>query len=220
MSATRGPCHSIDKPVLVLGSPREFHMRSILIGSVVTIVVMLLYPFITMLGLALTLDALFRDHFWRLPNSLALVGAYPFQFILLPLNYLNPYICFRLRKRFGEKSIAFPTFDVQIAFKPRHYRGLRGILDDADDIGRLTVLPGGLQFKGDHIQLQLPLEHIQNARVRNHWHRCSRVHLMTNAFAGVDSIEIGFREASDLFSDRRGVERILESIRRSMAPTN
>ena len=43
----------------------------------------------------------------------------------------------------------------QISTAPRQYTGLRGFLEDADDVGWLTVTEDGLRFNGDHTEAQL-----------------------------------------------------------------
>jgi hypothetical protein len=55
----------------------------------------------------------------------------------------------------------------QISFDPRLYKGIRGALEDADDIGLLKLEQEQLLFKGDHVTLAIPYSAIESIQTRN-----------------------------------------------------
>ncbi len=55
----------------------------------------------------------------------------------------------------------------QISFDPRLLKGIRGILENADDIGLLKLEQKKLLFKGDHVTLAIPYSEIESIEARD-----------------------------------------------------
>lgn len=58
-------------------------------------------------------------------------------------------ICKIIRLTCGRPKSDEIVFDGQIAFSPRLCDGLRGYMEDADDIGRVMITSEGIDFTGD-----------------------------------------------------------------------
>ncbi len=56
---------------------------------------------------------------------------------------------------------------VQVAFVPRLNLGLRGMLEDADDIGWLSCSERGLVFRGDAVNLTIPFRQVRSVKREN-----------------------------------------------------
>jgi hypothetical protein len=85
----------------------------------------------------------------------------------LPLGFGNPHVA-KLVRALGPAPGAEPGgWAVQLTCTPRLRAGLRALLDDADDVGLLCFEPTALVFRGDSVQLRVPLESIQEVRRRN-----------------------------------------------------
>lgn len=56
---------------------------------------------------------------------------------------------------------------VQLAFVPRLHWGLRGMMEDADDIGWLSCTSNALVFQGDSVNLSIPLSRVKSVRREN-----------------------------------------------------
>jgi hypothetical protein len=74
----------------------------------------------------------------------------------LPLGFGNPYVKKLVRSLQPEPSPGHTSFIAQITFNPRIRTGLRALLEDADDVGWLTLTDSELLFRGDSVVLSLP----------------------------------------------------------------
>ena len=85
----------------------------------------------------------------------------------LPFGLGNAHITRLVRALNPDAGKDEDGFIVQLTLSPRLRSGLRGLLEDADDIGYLTFNRNELCYQGDSIKLVLPWEDIQLVRPRN-----------------------------------------------------
>jgi hypothetical protein len=89
-------------------------------------------------------------------------------FITLPPLGFEQFVVMRLvRSLPPAPASAQASFIAQLSLKPRLRPGLRGLLDDADDIGRLSLTESELIFHGDSVRLAVPLARIAGVRTHN-----------------------------------------------------
>jgi len=108
----------------------------------------------------------------------------------------------------GPKAPDAIAYDCQLTLSPRLCRGIRALLEDADDVGRLEVTAEAVHFTGDRIQIVLPFESISGIMQtkcdwRNFWVAGRKTRITTSAFADIEYIEFGEREARTYFSSKR-----------------
>ncbi len=203
---------------VVLRDPVHFRMQEVvsvnmfstgvalvLLGAMVLVGVIV---FIVSFGLGLILIGL----------SVCL-GLYSAMAVLL-LPFTNNYYVARHVRR----SIPLPegdseTYLVQITLSPRVYGGLRGFLEDADDVGYLRFTEEGFEFFGDSITIQLPFENIEsiqdvNVGIRGLWIVGRRVRVSTSAFPPYVGIEFLDREGLSVRRTRQISESIIHALMR------
>jgi hypothetical protein len=132
----------------------------------------------------------------------AVLGALLF---FVPIWHANPYVCHIVKKATGEQALPGVSYVCQAAFSPRLHGGLRGFLEDADDVGLLRISKEAVSFTGDHVRISLPLEHIQkvshcNSGWRSLWIGGRRIKLATDAFEGYKSIELIERQSNTIMA--------------------
>jgi len=82
----------------------------------------------------------------------------------LPLGFGNSYVA-RLAEplRPADREAML----VQLAFVPRLHWGFRGMVEDADDIGWLSCSQEALVFRGDSVNLSIPLHMVKSVTREN-----------------------------------------------------
>jgi hypothetical protein len=80
----------------------------------------------------------------------------------LPLGFGNTYVVKLVQGLHPAGGTPPGGFIAQITFNPRIRCGIRALLEDADDIGWLSVTETRLIFHGDSVRLSIPLGHIQH----------------------------------------------------------
>lgn len=85
---------------------------------------------------------------------------------LLPLGFGNPHIA-RIGRALAPPVTGQTRYLVQLSFNPRLRFGWRGLLDDADDIGWLSITSSTLEFSGDSVRLVLPISQAREVCVRS-----------------------------------------------------
>lgn len=93
---------------------------------------------------------------WLIP--LATVAAVT---CLLPFGFGNPHVAKLARSLPPPPANSPDCFIVQLTLTPRLRSGLRALIEDADDIGWLGISESELVFRGDSIQLTLPLDKVR-----------------------------------------------------------
>ena len=86
---------------------------------------------------------------------------------VLPFGFGNAHITRLVRPLAPPGQLASNSFTVQLTFHPRLRSGLRALIEDADDIGLLTVTDSALDFHGDSVDLALPREQIREIRAQS-----------------------------------------------------
>ncbi len=146
--------------------------------------------------LAMMLVSVFRFGFltFLIPFA-AICGATYF----LPFGFGNAHISGLLRRKSNPRSEAPVGWPVQLTCSPRLRSGLRGLLEDADDIGHLTVTDSGLVFEGDSIRLTLPRRCILSLRAQSIGWRglfvYPRLVLTVSEIAGLKELRFADRSA-------------------------
>lgn len=105
-------------------------------------------------------------------------------------------------------------FVVQMTLSPRMHSGFRALVEDADDIGRLSITDSELIYEGDAVKLRLPLDSAMRVESRNigwrgMWICSPRTCVVTSKLPGVTAVE--FCERSSLtVPNSRKVARALK----------
>jgi len=125
-----------------------------------------------------------------------------------PISQVNPYIQAAIGRTLGRTKPRSVVYDCQIALSPRLSKGLRRLLDDSDDVGRLEFTTEGLTFHGGCITLTLPFRDIESSKkmppkARNLWITGGAVRLVTNAFDGITQIYLFERQSRTSWNSRR-----------------
>jgi hypothetical protein len=131
----------------------------------------------------------------------------------LPFGLGNTYITRLVHALQPAGDETGQRFVVQLTLSPRLRSGLRALLEDADDIGFLTLGASELCFRGDSVKLSLPWRNVQLVRPRNiGWRGLfvygRRIKLVVSGWPGVESFEVAER-ASWLLPASRAITRQL-----------
>jgi hypothetical protein len=86
--------------------------------------------------------------------------------VFLPLGFGNPYVA-RLARSLQPASEEGEGFIVQLTLSPRIRAGLRAIMEDADDVGYLSVTADAIRFAGDSVRLCVPQSSIEEVQIQN-----------------------------------------------------
>jgi hypothetical protein len=145
------------------------------------------------------------------PLLFGLLGIFVMFALMLmfaPVLQVNPYIQAVIERTLGLKRPKSVLYDCQITLSPRLSKGLRRVLDDSDDVGRLEFTTEGLSFHGGCITLTLPFRDIESAtkmppKARNLWITGGAVRLVTTAFDGIAYIDFFERQSRTSWTSRR-----------------
>ncbi len=85
----------------------------------------------------------------------------------LPFGFGNSVVTRLVRRLQPQAGRTANSFIAQLAFDPRLRHGWRALLEDADDVGCLTVNEGELVFAGDAVCLNIPAAHIREVHCQN-----------------------------------------------------
>jgi len=110
--------------------------------------------------------------------------------LLLNVNYYIKFIARRIVSPAPEGGHV-----CQISMTPKLCSGLRAALEDADDIGYLSISGEGVEFKGDSIEFSIPKEEIANVRScnigwRGYWVAGKRIRFTITGHDKFKEIEI------------------------------
>jgi hypothetical protein len=128
--------------------------------------------------------------------------------VFLPFGLGNSYIA-RLVRSVQPAAGQDPSgFVVQLTLWPRLRKGIRAVLEDADDIGYLTFGSNGLSFRGDSVNLSVPFSSIvevrpQNIGLRGLFVYGRRIWIVVSGLPNVESIEVAERSSWLLPTSRR-----------------
>lgn len=124
-----------------------------------------------------------------------------------------------IRRHFG---VSGGGFIVQVRFTPRRIGGFEGWLEDADDVGVLSVVDGQLVFAGDSTEMVIVRDDIdsvstRNAGVRTLW-MCGETRIsLAREIEGFIGLEVSSRQALTVPQTRRFNRALEQSIRELVA---
>jgi hypothetical protein len=153
--------------------------------------------FISLLALSLRKLGLFSFVY-----PLLVIAATAF---FLPFGFGNPYVNRLLRRNIPPTGS--DALIVQVTLKPRIRSGIRALLEDADDIGWLRFDANSLVFTGDSIKFAIPLDQVNELKLRNVGLRGLFVYraivLKADGSTDVESIQIAERSSCLLPASRK-----------------
>lgn len=93
------------------------------------------------------------------------IGAIIAASYFLPFGFGNSHVARLLAplKPAGQQQ----TFLVQLTFSPRLRQGLRALVEDADDLGWLTLTESEVVFTGDSVRLRVPYDKVRRLRTQS-----------------------------------------------------
>lgn len=204
------------EPLLRIDAPKRFGAREIIVMSLFTSAATI--SFLSILGAVLFL------HSWTLQTGnpvylpdlshiMAPIGFMAIYFAVLPFLLANPYIRYLLRKEFAAKTASTPCYDCHITLTPRLYTGFRGVIEDADDIGRLEISRDALVFTGDHINIYLPFDSIvsatsENCGSRRLWMLGNQIVIRTDKLVGLTGFHLNERQSNTTAGSHRIAKEI------------
>ena len=135
----------------------------------------------------------------------------------LPFGFGNPHVTRLVRSLRPAATEDGAGFIVQLTLSPRLRSGLRALLEDADDIGYLTVREDELHFQGDSVKLSIPLDRIervqpQNIGLRGLFVYGRRIKVVVPDLPQVESIEFAERSSSLLPASRAITKRLYQRL--------
>lgn len=148
--------------------PKRYRLSAIIVGNLIpfafivadlvvialAILVFLAFGGNSIVGLLVLLFLLV----WILGGTFAYFYLYPF----LESLYLR-----RILGHLVGKNDRKVTQVWEVSFRPRIRGGLRGLLDDCDDIGVLHLEDDALRFDGDSVDLSIPYSEMVNIDLRS-----------------------------------------------------
>ena len=183
---------------LQVGQPRYFGFPAVLLANLFAVAVggVGLLP-LAVLPLAFTLNL--PPLLFAVLAFFDLVTVLAVMLMLFPVMLANPFVILLLRLS-RQRPPDPGEFVCQVMITPRLQRGLRAVLEDAEDVGYLRVGPDELVFTGDHVQLALPRARIAavrdtNAGWRGLWLCGRRISVVTGAFPGYTALEFLERQS-------------------------
>ena len=126
---------------------------------------------------------------------------------VLPFGFGNAHITRLVRPLAPPGPVSPDSFTVQLTFHPRLRSGLRALVEDADDIGLLTVTESAVAFRGDSVDLTLEREQIRHLRAQSIGWRglfiYPRLRLTVSGLEEISEISVADRSAWILPTARR-----------------
>ena len=130
----------------------------------------------------------------------------------------NPYIVHLVKKIPQQPEWNEKPFVVQMSLSPRLHFGIRGVLEDADDIGFLSFTKDSVIFYGDQTRLELPIDSLTEVSVRNVgfrglWICGNRIRVRSKVLCDYEFVEFADRSAWNVISAFRRSKEILAVLR-------
>ncbi len=209
---------------LEIGAPEEFGMQAVIVENLFSLlptgVLMVTTLILSSLAGALT-HILFGAPasalvFLFLIVLMLFVSLY-LMLVCFPFMQANPYVRHLVEKRHGWRQSSSNAYICQLSLSPRFYSGLRGFLEDADDIGWLEIKDDGIVFKGDSMNLSLPFEAINRIATLDRGYRMlgmggRKVRISTRALDGIQAFELVERQSYTIDTSRRLADDIIDAI--------
>ena len=135
------------------------------------------------------------------------------------LSQANYYIC-SLVSHFRSND-GRTEYVCQIATQPRTYKGIRGFLEDADDVGIVYIEDGVFKFHGDCYGISINLSNVNvelnNIGYRSLWYAGRRIKIILQPQDKFESIDIVERQCWSAMQSRKLMLQIFEEIKANIA---
>lgn len=194
-----------------ISKPRRFGVLSILTKYVFSF--LLAIPLVAAFFILSTVRNL--GQFWTLAVPLLALAATVYFLPSLGNVYVR-WVLRGVRAQMTDNSRQTPI--VQITLCPRIRSGFRALIEDADDVGYLSLTESELQFHGDSLQVILPFEqlkavHGENVGLRGAYLSGGRIRLDISGRDDFEAIEIAERTSLVLPASRRITRNLFEQIK-------
>ena len=147
---------------------KHFGLGKIVLFTVIGIPPGLILGMLIVLGPLALLAGLFTgNQMILIAGRICLAINFTALFFFPVLAGWNPYIVHLAGKIHQLPTGSEKSFVVQMALSPRLHTGIRGFLEDADDIGILTFTADTIIFHGDQTTLKLPVDSLTEVSTRN-----------------------------------------------------
>jgi hypothetical protein len=138
---------------------------------------------------------------------------------IVPLGQGNHYIARRARGLSGAPAGESNCL-VQLTLTPRLRKGIRALLEDADDFGILTFDEAGFTFTGDAIHIVVPRQNIlqvhrQNVGLRGRFVYGSRITIEVKGLDKISYLEFAERSSAIIPESKRITRRLLEQFKQA-----
>ena len=155
----------------------------------------------------------------------AIIASTPVMAPSLAILYFAPkllqcnYYIKRILKQRGIVPSEKSSYVFQISTLPRQLSGLRGVLEDADDIGILTLGKTNFTFNGANIQTTIPYTSIASAEKESGGSRVLflmsriKITLLDNENSGIKEILFCERDSSSTPESWKTTELVFSSLR-------
>ena len=145
------------------------------------------------------------------PLMCVIVTAY-----YLPCALGNLHVT-RLVRKLRPAAQAPDGFVVQLTLKPRIRSGIQAALEDADDIGWLSLAESALVFHGDAVTLSVPYDQLSSVQLRNIgirglWVYGQRIEITVPKLPGVESFTVAERASWLLPTSRRTTRELFQRL--------
>ena len=141
---------------------------------------------------------------------------------VVPIGQGNHYIARRMKSVSTSAEPGETTFLVQLTLTPRIRKGLRALLEDADDFGLLIFQEDRVVFNGDSVQISVPYANItsvhrQNVGLRGRFVYGSRVAIEVKGLPNATFLEFAERSSAFVAQSKRISRELLEQFQRASA---
>jgi hypothetical protein len=145
-------------------------------------------------------------------------AAFGASIVFLPLGFGNPHICRLVGRLRAQTKDGQDGSVVQLTLWPRIRSGLRAAIEDADDIGWLTISDSGLVFGGDSVKLSVPATQVAGVQLVNVGMRGlfvygHRIRVSVTGLRAATALEFAERSSWWLPGSRRATRRLFEGMR-------
>jgi hypothetical protein len=146
------------------------------------------------------------------------LGAIVLVSFFLPLGFGNSHITRLVQPLQPESPTNQENFVVQLTRNPRTRSGLSALLEDADDLGVLSLTDSAIIFNGDSLRLTVPYDSVRNLKQLNSGARGLFAYGGSTSFsvAGLSQAgEFKFAERSSLLlpTSRKTAKRMYQGIK-------
>jgi hypothetical protein len=202
-------------PKMTIAKPLLFTSRACWISNLFSLVCLI--PLAVALALSALAFVFAPPVFAGVFSLFALMASFFCVIYFLPTALANPYVKKLVESHRPEAGNASHDFISQIALSPRLYSGIRGFIEDADDVGRLQIAETDLCFEGDSIELRVPLHCITRVKKRNPgwralWIGGPRITVSFSGLPQIHSVEFCERSALTLVSHRKRAARMFKDL--------